>query len=271
MSVGKRSVERVDQVVDYAAPEIVRAVELGKLSISAAAMAARLDDEQQKRIAERAEAGDAQAVRTVIKQGRRATRERELGTRQIVLPQRKYGVIFADPEWRYQVRSRATGMDRVADNHYPTSATEVIATRDVASMAAEDCVLFLCATIPMLRHAFVVMEAWGFNYVSNYVLEKDRIITGHWNRNRHEHLLIGTRGRVPCPAPGKQWESLIPAPVGDHSAKPPGMLEMLEQYFPTLPKIELNRRGAARPGWDAWGNEVMESNEAPNVGEQATG
>jgi N6-adenosine-specific RNA methylase IME4 len=31
---------------------------------------------------------------------------------------------------------------------------------------------------------------------------------------------------------------------------------MLEQYFPTLPKIEINRRGAPRPGWDAWGDEV---------------
>jgi N6-adenosine-specific RNA methylase IME4 len=39
------------------------------------------------------------------------------------------------------------------------------------------------------------------------------------------------------------------------SAKPECFLEMIEQYFPNLPKIELNRRGPARPGWDAWGNE----------------
>jgi hypothetical protein len=31
---------------------------------------------------------------------------------------------------------------------------------------------------------------------------------------------------------------------------------MIEEYFPTLPKIELNRRGPPRPGWHAWGNEV---------------
>jgi N6-adenosine-specific RNA methylase IME4 len=68
-------------------------------------------------------------------------------------------------------------------------------------------------------------------------------------------LLIGTRGNVPCPAPGMQRESLIMAPRGEHSAKPERFLEMIEQYFPTLPKIELNRRGAPRPGWDAWGNE----------------
>ncbi|WP_256375199.1 MULTISPECIES: hypothetical protein [unclassified Bradyrhizobium] len=31
---------------------------------------------------------------------------------------------------------------------------------------------------------------------------------------------------------------------------------MIESYFPTLPKIELNRRGPERAGWDAWGNEA---------------
>jgi hypothetical protein len=31
------------------------------------------------------------------------------------------------------------------------------------------------------------------------------------------------------------------------------------QSFPNVPKIELNRRGPARDGWDAWGFDV----EAP--------
>jgi N6-adenosine-specific RNA methylase IME4 len=38
--------------------------------------------------------------------------------------------------------------------------------------------------------------------------------------------------------------SVIEEPRGRHSAKPEIFLEMIEQYFPTLPKIELNRRGA---------------------------
>jgi hypothetical protein len=28
---------------------------------------------------------------------------------------------------------------------------------------------------------------------------------------------------------------------------------MIEKLYPTVPKIELNRRGPARKGWDAWG------------------
>src|SRR5262249_58168261 len=64
---------------------------------------------------------------------------------------------------------------------------------------------------------------------------------GYWNGEKHELLLIGTRGKVPCPAPGEQWDSLIQAPRGKHSEKPECFLEMIEQYFPTLPKIELTK------------------------------
>jgi N6-adenosine-specific RNA methylase IME4 len=147
-------------------------------------------------------------------------------------------------------------MDRAADNHYPTSCTEVIAARDVAAIAAEDCVLFLWATVPMLPHALLVMAAWDFDYVSHAAWRKNRIGTGYWFRNRHELFLVGTRGNIPAPAMGTQAESVIDASVGEHSAKPEIFLELVEQYYPNLPKIELNRRGPARPGWDAWGNEA---------------
>jgi N6-adenosine-specific RNA methylase IME4 len=196
--------------------------------------------------------------RQAEKQARRAARETELGSRQQALPARKYGVVVADPEWRFEPWSRATGMDRAPDNHYPTSCLEVIAARDVASIAADDCVLFLWATAPMLPHALVVMAAWGFDYKSHYIWGKDKIGTGYWAREKHELLLVGTRGAIPCPAMGTQWDSLIEAPRAGHSAKPECFLEMIESYFPSLPKIELNRRGPARNGWDAWGNEVSD-------------
>ena len=77
-------------------------------------------------------------------------------------------------------------MDRSADNHYPTNVLEVIKSRDVSSIAANDCILFLWATIPMLPHALAVMEAWGFDYKSNHVWGKDRKGTGYWNREKHE-------------------------------------------------------------------------------------
>jgi N6-adenosine-specific RNA methylase IME4 len=200
---------------------------------------------------------------TEEKAQRRAETERALGAKQTALPTKKYGVILADPEWRFEPWSRKTGMDRAADNHYPTSCTEVIAARDVPSIAADDCVLFLWATTPMLPHALLVMGAWSFDYRSHFIWSKTPLIgTGYWNCNQHELLLIGARGKIPAPAIGEQWNSIISAVRGEHSAKPEIFLQLVEQYFPTLPKIELNRRGPPRAGWDAWGNEALPATNA---------
>ncbi len=43
------------------------------------------------------------------KAARRAEREAELGKKQLDLPARKYGVIVADPGWRFEPWSRETG------------------------------------------------------------------------------------------------------------------------------------------------------------------
>ena len=176
-------------------------------------------------------------------------------------PTKIYGVIYADPAWRFEVYS--AGLDRDASNHYPVQALEKIKALDVASFAAPDCVLWLWATVPMLMQAGEVMKAWGFKYKSHIVWlkkdrggEKDRAGTGYWYRCVHEILLTGTRGKIPGPAPGTQWDSVIAASIGEHSAKPKAFAEMIEQLYPTLPKIELFVRGKARPGWDAWGNEA---------------
>jgi N6-adenosine-specific RNA methylase IME4 len=200
--------------------------------------------------------------RQADKKARRTEREAELGAKIAAFPDRRYGVIVADPAWKFEPWSADTGMDRAADNHYPTSELGAIKALDVPSIAATDCALFLWATAPMLSQALDVMASWGFAYRSHCTWVKDRIGTGYWWRNAHELLLLGVRGAVPAPAMGEQWESVIEAPVSRHSAKPDLFLEMIESYFPSLPRIELNRRGPARENWDAWGNEFEQPDEA---------
>jgi N6-adenosine-specific RNA methylase IME4 len=146
----------------------------------------------------------------------------------------------------------------------------------VGDIAAPDCVLFLWATAPMLPQALEVMAAWGFTYKSHIVWRKAEPVsladpvkgvvsaaklvlgTGYWFRNGHELLLVGTRGEVPAPAMGDQWGSIVDAAPLKHSQKPDWAIELIETYFPNLPKIELNAR-TARAGWDAWGLEAPDS------------
>jgi hypothetical protein len=44
-----------------------------------------------------------------------------------------------------------------------------------ASIAAQDCALFLWATVPMLPQALLAMAAWGFDYRSHVIWAKDRL------------------------------------------------------------------------------------------------
>lgn len=265
VNVSERSVTTARDVLEHGAAELVAAVDDGRLSVSAAADLAALPLDEQRRMIERLDPRAIGAVvrqmrdaRTAEKKAKRSTREADLALRQRALPVKRYGVIYADPEWRFEPYSRETGMDRAADNHYPTTPLNDIVLRPVADIAARDCVLFLWATAPMLKAALRVLENWGFAYKSHFIWDKERIGNGYWNRNRHELLLVGTRGDIPAPAMGEQWESLIRVPPGEHSAKPEIFAEMIEAYYPNLPKIELNARHA-RPGWDVWGLEAPEA------------
>jgi N6-adenosine-specific RNA methylase IME4 len=195
---------------------------------------------------------------TELKRARRAERERELAAATIeasrTLGRKVYGVILADPPWSFAAYDEATGQDRGAVNHYPTMSLAEIKALPIP--AAKDAALFLWATVPMLPQALETMAAWGFIYKSHFVWVKDKRGLGFWNRNRHELLLVGTRGKIPAPAPGTQFDSVIEAPRGRHSEKPAIVREMIAQMFPNVPKLEMFARGQRVAGWDFWGNEV---------------
>ena len=198
------------------------------------------------------------ALQNEDKAGTRAERERELGAKILAMPNKQYGVIYADPPWRFEPYSRETGMDRAADNHYSTMSLEEL--KALNPPAANDCVLFIWATAPMLPEALIVMRNWGFTYKSHVVWIKDRLGTGYWYRNKHELLLVGTIGEPPAPAPGTQASSVIEASIGPHSKKPDVFSLMIKQMFPTMPKLDMLARGNAPEGWDFWGNETENQN-----------
>mgnify|MGYP005678891239 FL=1 len=58
------------------------------------------------------------------------------------LPNKKYKVIYADPNWRFKTYSEK-GKGRSADKHYETSNVDELATLPVEQIADKDCILFL--------------------------------------------------------------------------------------------------------------------------------
>jgi N6-adenosine-specific RNA methylase IME4 len=267
LNVGKRSVERAADVRESGARELVRAVERGDVSVTAAADVATMPLEAQRELLARCDKREilraAKTIRCHQTEERIAARMEHHAklAMSVPMPQRKYPVVLCDPPWRFEVFSES-GSRRSPDEHYPTMSIDEIAALDIP--AAADAVLFLWTTVPMLPQTLEVMTArWGFSYRSNIVWVKDKAGLGFWVRNRHEILLIGARGDILAPHPSTRSESIIVASVREHSQKPDEAYEIIEAMFPTLPKIELFAR-AKREGWDVWGNQVpVEQNPPP--------
>jgi N6-adenosine-specific RNA methylase IME4 len=281
LNVSVRSLGSAKVVQEKGTPELRKLVEQGKLPVSQAEKAAKQSPEIQARVVQLTEAGKANAVRTAIKQAERNGREATLGAKQKALPDRKFGIILADPEHRFEVFSRETGLDRAADNHYPTTDQRLLLLREIPKISAKDCMCVLWITD--LARGIRILESWGFAFKSYRVWAKDIVEgprndkgqrtyvevgpagTGFWFRDRDELVLVGTRGNFVAPAMGTQPESILFAARpkiegslrGRHSAKPEEVHRWIEANWPNTPKIELNAR-AGRPGWEVWGNEAPE-------------
>jgi N6-adenosine-specific RNA methylase IME4/ParB-like chromosome segregation protein Spo0J len=233
---------------------------------------AKLGDVARISIMKRAVAGQKVSAKTEWKKEQRAATEMRLATATLAASRKLgtalYGVIYADPPWRFAPYAES-GMDRAADNHYPT--LDLASLKALPIPAAADGVLFLWATVPMLEEALELSRAWGFTYRSHYVWVKDKDGTGYWNRNRHELLLVAVKGNVPAPAMGTQPCSVIAAPRGKHSAKPNEVFAgIIRQMFPNVPRVELFAR-ARRDGWASWGNEIESETTTQEVESELDG
>jgi N6-adenosine-specific RNA methylase IME4 len=174
----------------------------------------------------------------------------------------RYPLLYADPPWRYE--NPAMGSEgRKVENHYPTMTLEEIIALPVAELATEQAILYLWSTAPKLVDAARVIAAWGFDYRTCGVWDKEVMGMGYHFRNQHELLLVAKRGDMPAPAMGAQPASVYRERRTEHSVKPNFYYEMIERAYPTLPKIELFARGSVRPGWAAWGNQIASEPATP--------
>ena len=251
LNVSRRTVQAAVKVRDDAEPELVAAVEQGKIAVSQAAQIASRPPEEQRAIVGRVQAGEkpVAAVRSIQRES--------LGDRVAALPPNQYRVIYADPPGKYgDERGGLEGYsDSAAAAQYPTMPLADICAMDVKSMAAPDSVLFLWATFPLLPDAIEVVKAWGFTYKTAFVWDKQRANMGNYHNACAELLIIATRGSC-TPEIDKRPPQVIAEARGKHSAKPESFRVLIDTLYPTGPRIELFRRGDALDGWTVWGNEA---------------
>lgn len=181
---------------------------------------------------------------------------------KIVVPG-KFGVILADPPWKYD---------------YPTTPYRQMSPAEmaglpVADLAAENCALFMWVTWAMLQQALNLGVAWGFEYTGvcaavwvklrkglaantyaclNSSSNWHHGATATWTQPQTEICLLFTRGN-PERVHGTRPQ-LIVASVRKHSQKPDEQYELI-QDLAAGPYLELFAR-EKREGWFAWGNEI---------------
>lgn len=189
---------------------------------------------------------------------RRAERRASVKARAQAVPEGVFNVIVADPPWQYDNTIAKWG---AAELHYPTMPLADICDllEDIGLQVADDAVLFLWTTNPLLKSAFEVVKAWDFTYKTNLVWVKtdlQRPGSGWYVRGRHELCLICTRGAFTpldehiSPPIG----SVVAAPVREHSRKPEELYEIIERLYPGCSYIELFA-GGEREGWQTWGTQ----------------
>lgn len=169
----------------------------------------------------------------------------------------QYQVIYADPPWRYQ----DAGCNGNAEGHYNTMSLADIKALPVAGIAADDAVLLMWATWPLLPEALQVIAAWGFKYKSIGFLwvKKNKSDSGfffglgRWTRGNSEVCLLATRGKPK--RVGNAVSQLCFEPLTRHSEKPIVIKEKIVELLGDVPRIELFCRKREN-GWHAFGNEV---------------
>lgn len=176
----------------------------------------------------------------------------------------KHRVILADPPWHFSVRSER-GAGKSPQGHYDTMSVDDVCSLPVASIAADDCALFLWVTWPHIFAAQRVIEAWGFTYSGlawewlKYNEETDGFSfgTGYGTRKNLEPCLLARRGSPKIRS--RSCRDFIMSPAREYSRKPDVQYERIERMFPG-PYVELFAR-QRWPGWKAWGNETSKFSE----------
>jgi len=175
-----------------------------------------------------------------------------------------YQLVYADPPWAYDDKCHAG--KRGAAYKYPCMSLNALEHMPVEDIAADNAVLAMWTTGPMIDNALWIMDCWDFEYKTvlfTWVKEtktgKDSFGLGRHTRSSTEFVLLGVRG-YGLKRQSFSVRQVVHAPVGRHSAKPPCVRDRLvELYGPDVRRVELFARERT-PGWDCWGNQV-EGNE----------
>jgi N6-adenosine-specific RNA methylase IME4 len=167
-----------------------------------------------------------------------------------------YRVIVADPPWPYEVRKEDPS--HRATHPYPQMSIAEICEFNAASIAHDDCILWLWTTNHHLRESYDVLDAWGFQSKTILTWAKDRMGTGDWLRGQTEHCHLAVRGKPTIVLTNQT--TLLHGPLRANSQKPVEFYDFVESLCPASRYAYLFSRYRHNDKWDAHGDEAPTPN-----------
>lgn len=168
-----------------------------------------------------------------------------------------YQLAVIDPPWSWA----AWGKEQTREVPYPVLTLPDLRALPISSLLAQDSVVLLWVTDPLLPHAMRCVEDWGltfktvgFYWTKTRASGKEHIGLGYYTRANPEQCWILTQGKG-LPRQSRAVRRWLQAPFTKHSEKPDQFYEAVDQLFGPVKRVDVFAR-KPRPGWDSIGNEI---------------
>lgn len=192
-------------------------------------------------------------IRYETKEQERKSEIERLRTTTVNMPPGEgvYDVIVVDPPWEYR-DTKADAQHLRVRAPYPSMTIEEI--KELELPMAENCVIFLWSTQHHLPVAFEVLTAWGCEYRSTIVWDKQSLGMGKTIRFQCEFCLMAYKGRPIIDTTSHTIRDIICSPRREHSRKPDGFYDLVDTICMGR-KLDFFSR-ERRVGWDSYGNDT---------------
>lgn len=255
LNVSRSGVQRAREVLNEGTPELVKAVEAGRVSVSAAADVATLPKVEQTEIVAKGEREILEAAKQIRLQKAEVRRAeiQAIAATSVHIPAGKFSTIVIDPPWPMEKIERDVREHQVAFD-YPIMSEDQLAAFPVADMAADDCHLFSWTTHKFLPMSLRLLDVWGFRYVLTMVWHKPGGFQPFGLPQYNCEFAIYARRGTPTFADTKAFNVCFQAPRREHSRKPDEFYDVIRRVT-TGPRIDVFSR-EARDGFEQYGNET---------------
>jgi N6-adenosine-specific RNA methylase IME4 len=165
-----------------------------------------------------------------------------------------YRVIVADPPWPYELARNDPSTRGV--HPYPTMHIDEVCALPAATLAGDDCVLWLWVPSMLLANGTGarVVEAWGFSPRTILTWAKNKMGNGTWLRGQTEHAIMAVRGKPVVTLTNQT--TLLHAPMRKHSQKPVEFYDLVESLCSAPRYADLFSRYRHNDKWDCHGDEA---------------